>query len=94
MQAAVSLAEESVECLQASSMMGPVVLLDKAHRNAKRSERNPADRGSEREAAAAMGVGSRENASSSGLLLTVSVSVGQYMTLGTAQSAWAYEGPK
>lgn len=66
MQAAVSLAEESVECLQASSMMGPVVLLDKAHRNAKRSERNPADRGREREAAAAMGVGSRENASSSG----------------------------
>ena len=65
-QAAVSLAEEGVECLQASSMLGPVVLLEKAHRNAQRSERNPTDQGREREAAAAVGVGSRGNASSSG----------------------------
>lgn len=47
-------------------MMGPVVLLEKAHRNAESSERSPTDQGRGREAAAAVGVGSRENASSSG----------------------------
>lgn len=55
-----------MECLQASSVMGPVVLLEKAHGNAESSERSPTDRGKEREAAAVVGVGSRENASSSG----------------------------
>ena len=52
-------------------MMGPVVLLEKAHRNAERSERNPTDQGREREAAAAVGAGSRENASSSGCKDTI-----------------------
>lgn len=51
--------------------MGPVVLLEKAHRNAERSERNPTDRGREREATAVVGVGSRENASSSGCKDTI-----------------------
>lgn len=40
-------------------MMGSMVLLEKAHRNAQRSERNPTDQGREREAAAAVGVDSR-----------------------------------